>query len=84
MGDPLLAILLGLKAGLYDVQGFFALTSLFPHVLAIHALLPHLKLDQLPQLVVGVQSLDPSTQLETTTSFRKILSIGELGACGPR
>lgn len=34
------------------------------------------QLDQLPQLVIGVQSLDPSVQLDTTTAFRKILSIG--------
>lgn len=34
------------------------------------------QLDQLPQLVIGVQSLDPAVQLETTTAFRKILSIG--------
>ncbi|CAM9855081.1 unnamed protein product [Ectocarpus fasciculatus] len=35
----------------------------------------HMRLDQLPQLVIGVQSLDPSVQLDTTTAFRKILSI---------
>lgn len=38
---------------------------------------PPAQLDQLPQLVIGVQSLDPAVQLDTTTAFRKILSIGE-------
>ncbi|CAN0072366.1 unnamed protein product [Discosporangium mesarthrocarpum] len=33
------------------------------------------RLEQLPQLVIGVQSPDPNVQLETTTAFRKLLSI---------
>lgn len=41
------------------------------------SLLSYSQLDQLPQLVIGVQSLDPAVQLDTTTAFRKILSIGE-------
>mmetsp|Transcript_18873 Transcript_18873/g.58113 ORF Transcript_18873/g.58113 Transcript_18873/m.58113 type:complete len:531 (-) Transcript_18873:428-2020(-) len=33
------------------------------------------KLEQLPQLVQGVHSLDPNVHLEATTQFRKLLSI---------
>ena len=33
------------------------------------------KLEQLPNLVAGVHSMDPSVHLEATTQFRKLLSI---------
>ena len=35
------------------------------------------KLEKLPQMVQGVQSDNPQFQLEATTGFRKLLSIGE-------
>merc|ERR1719454_32094 len=33
------------------------------------------KLEQLPNLVAGVNTIDPSVHLEATTQFRKLLSI---------
>lgn len=37
---------------------------------------PHLQLESLPGMVQGVYSEDPAVQLDATTSFRKLLSIG--------
>ncbi len=37
-----------------------------------------LQLDNLPSMVQGVYSEDVKQQLEATTQFRKLLSIGEL------
>ena len=34
------------------------------------------QLESLPAMVAGVYSDDPATQLEATTQFRKLLSIG--------
>jgi hypothetical protein len=34
------------------------------------------QLESLPAMISGVYSEDPSTQLEATTQFRKLLSIG--------
>lgn len=35
------------------------------------------QLAELPKMVEGVQSQDPTVQLEAVTKFRKLLSIGE-------
>ena len=35
-------------------------------------------LESLPGMVAAIYSDDPATQLESTTQFRKLLSIGEL------
>ena len=36
----------------------------------------HVQLESLPAMVQGVCSDDPQAQLEATTQFRKLLSIG--------
>jgi hypothetical protein len=38
---------------------------------------PPLQLESLPAMVQGVWSEDPQAQLDATTQFRKLLSIGE-------
>lgn len=40
------------------------------------------QLESLPTLVQGVWSDDPASQLEATTQFRKLLSIGAMVAPG--
>lgn len=40
-----------------------------------------LQLESLPAMVAGVWSDDNSQQLEATTQFRKLLSIGKNGFC---
>lgn len=42
-----------------------------------------LQLESLPAMVAGVWSDDRNSQLEATTHFRKLLSIGSYFICGP-
>lgn len=44
-----------------------------------HSIALRQKLDGLPEMVQVVLSNDPIVQLEATTQFRKLLSIGEAG-----
>lgn len=80
---PLLDVTVGQDAS-RSTKRLFTYVTLCPGAAfpALDLLQSNPQLDQLPQLVMGVQSLDANVQLETTTAFRKILSIGECALCG--
>ena len=53
-------------------------------ICASPAACPRAQLESLPGMVRGVWSEDPQQQLEATTQFRKLLSIGAGPACALR
>lgn len=66
------------RAGLPATRLVVTAFKCSPPSLFTHTNTQQHQLDQLPAMVAGVWSEDAAAQLEATTQFRKLLSIGEL------